>query len=530
MTDASIKDIETDVLVVGGGMAAAWAAVSAARDGARVTLVDKGFVGTSGVTATAGPNHWWVPPDPAQREAAIERRLQTAFGLAEQEWMARVIDTTWRTLPQLEGYYPFAGDGKGATYYSGLRGPEYMRGLRRYALASGVRILDHHPALELLARPDGSIGGAAGDARLERRSWTARAGAVVLAAGGCAFRSGLIGSHTNTGDGYLMAAEAGAELSGMEFCVAYSISPAWNSTRTLPYMAARFYDAAGEPLDIPPPMATQAHLHALADAFRRGPVYADLHDAPDLLKTILRQIQPASPTPFERRGLDLFQDRFEVKLYGEGTIRGTGGLRIADDSCQTTVAGLFAAGDTATRELVAGATSGGGAQNSAWALTSGVLAGSGAAALARSGKPRASDKLAPLGRAGLRPTGSARRVDGQAVIRQAQDQILPLDKALWRRPVALQASRELLEDIWKEVSRHSHASGLDRVATREAAAIAATARWCNAAALARTESRGMHVRTDAPSPVPAQTRRLVVGGLERIWTRPEPHNAEADAA
>jgi hypothetical protein len=24
-------------------------------------LVDKGFVGTSGVTATGGPNHWWVP-------------------------------------------------------------------------------------------------------------------------------------------------------------------------------------------------------------------------------------------------------------------------------------------------------------------------------------------------------------------------------------------------------------------------------------------------------------------------------------
>ena len=378
--------------------------------------------------------------------------------------------------------------------------------------------------------PDGSIGGAAGYARLERRSWTARAGAVVLAAGGCAFRSGLIGSHTNTGDGYLMAAEAGAELSGMEFCVAYSISPAWNSTRTLPYMAARFYDAAGEPLDIPPPTATQAHLRALADAFRRGPVYADLHDAPDLLKTILRRIQPASPTPFERRGLDLFQDRFEVKLYGEGTIRGTGGLRIVDDSCQTTVAGLFAAGDTATRELVAGATSGGGAQNSAWALTSGVLAGAGAAALARSGKPRASDKLAPLGGAGLRPTGSARRVDGQAVIRQAQDQILPLDKALWRRPVALQASQDLLEDAWKEVSDHSHASGLDQVAAREAAAIAATARWCNAAALARTESRGMHARTDAPSPVPAQARRLVVGGLERIWTRLEPRNAEADAA
>ena len=65
--------LETDVLVIGGGMAAAWAAISAARSGAQVVLADKGFVGTSGVTATGGPNHWWVPPDPAQRQAAIDR-------------------------------------------------------------------------------------------------------------------------------------------------------------------------------------------------------------------------------------------------------------------------------------------------------------------------------------------------------------------------------------------------------------------------------------------------------------------------
>ncbi|MDU1671487.1 MAG: FAD-dependent oxidoreductase, partial [Bradyrhizobium sp.] len=42
--------LTADVLVIGGGMAGAWAAVSAARSGARVILVDKGYCGTSGVT------------------------------------------------------------------------------------------------------------------------------------------------------------------------------------------------------------------------------------------------------------------------------------------------------------------------------------------------------------------------------------------------------------------------------------------------------------------------------------------------
>ncbi len=79
--DASDLSLETDALVIGGGMAAAWAAIGAARAGAAVVLVDKGFVRTSGVTATGGPNHWWVPPDPAERAAVVERRYAMSLGL-----------------------------------------------------------------------------------------------------------------------------------------------------------------------------------------------------------------------------------------------------------------------------------------------------------------------------------------------------------------------------------------------------------------------------------------------------------------
>ena len=516
---ADSVDIATDVLIIGGGMAAVWAAVSAARAGAEVVLVDKGFVGTSGVTATGGPNHWWVPPDPALRAEAIERRWRTSFGLAEREWMARIIDATFRTLPQLAAYYPFAADGQGGIYHSGLRGPEYMRALRQCARDAGVRILDQHPALELLLHRDGSIAGAAGYARLPRHPWEVRAGAVVLAAGGCAFRSGLIGSHTNTGDGYLMAAEAGAELSGMEFSTAYSLSPVWNSTRTLPYPSARFFDSAGVELDIPPPMSGHAHQDALARSMLAGPVYADLGDAPALLKQILRRIQPASLTPFERRGIGLFAERFEVKLFGEGTIRGTGGLRIVDEDCQTTVEGLYAAGDTATRELVAGATSGGGAQNSAWALTSGLLAGAGAAARVRRLGRRADGIVHAAGTAALRPTGTAHAGDDAAAIAAVQGQMLPYDKVLWREERQLQTSKRLLDALWHTLTSHRRAEGLEQVGARETAALTATARWCTAAALARPESRGMHVRSDAPELKPGYAHRLLVGGLDQVWTR-----------
>ncbi|HCN46793.1 MAG TPA: hypothetical protein DIT18_14980, partial [Pseudomonas sp.] len=40
------------MLVIGGGLAGTWAAVAAAREGAKVVLAEKGFCGTSGVTAS----------------------------------------------------------------------------------------------------------------------------------------------------------------------------------------------------------------------------------------------------------------------------------------------------------------------------------------------------------------------------------------------------------------------------------------------------------------------------------------------
>ena len=132
--------------------------------------------------------------------------------------MHHILDLTWRTLPTLAPEYRFPTTDDGVINYRAVRGPEYMRALRARLDAVGVRVLDHHPALELLAWPDGSIAGARGIRRQFGNSgWEIHAGAVVLAAGGTAFLSGLLGSRNNTGDGYLMAAEAGADLSGMEF-------------------------------------------------------------------------------------------------------------------------------------------------------------------------------------------------------------------------------------------------------------------------------------------------------------------------
>ena len=58
------QEIETDVLMLGGGIAGCWAAIAAARQGLRVALVEKGDTIRSGAGGP-GCDHWCnVPANP----------------------------------------------------------------------------------------------------------------------------------------------------------------------------------------------------------------------------------------------------------------------------------------------------------------------------------------------------------------------------------------------------------------------------------------------------------------------------------
>jgi len=239
---------KSDILVIGGGLSGCWAALTAARAGARVLLLEKGFCGASGVAAPAGPGHWWVPPLPGAREDAVRARLDKAQGLGNAKWMHRIIACTWQTLPNIGRHYVYESDDDGRIRLNALRGPEYLRALRAYCLAFGVKILDHSPVFGLLRDKAGRVAGAHG-AHFQGAlgPYRALAGAVILATGGCAFQSRLLGAANNTGDGHLMAAEAGAQFSGMEFSSIFSVVP-HNTTmsRAMIYSFARYVDETGQ--------------------------------------------------------------------------------------------------------------------------------------------------------------------------------------------------------------------------------------------------------------------------------------------
>ena len=361
--------ITTDVLVLGGGPAGSWAALSAAKQGARVVLGDKGYCGTSGATAPSNTGTWYLPKG-AERDAEIERRLSRSSGLADRRWLQRVIEQAQIGLDDLgDNGYPFPFDEQGNPYRANLRGPDYMRFMRQRAGAAGVSILDHHPALELLWA-DGAIAGAAGIHPRTGNRWEVRAGAVVLATGGCA----------------------------------------------------------------------------------------------------------------------------------------------------TKVPGLYAAGDAASRENLTGAVSGGGSPNASWAIASGTWSGRAAALFAASLGDKAGTRLVRgLGQAGLRPRKQP--LEDELIseaISAVQAETLPLDVNFFRSGARIALSRQRLDAVWADISDYLVGEGRNTLRAREAAAMAATARWIWGSADARKESRGMHRRTDFTKTDVQQTRRIFTSGIDDV--------------
>ena len=509
---AEASVLATDVLIIGGGPAAAWAALTARESGARVIVVDKGYMGTSGATAPSNTGTWFVPPGEPRREA-VNRRQALTGGLADADWAYGVLGIAWDSLHRLaEMGYPFPSDDEGKPYLANLRGPDYMHFMRRRVRRAGVTVLDHHPALELLADGD-RVAGAAGIDRQRGRPWRIHAGAVVLATGGCAFGERILGATGLTGDGYLMAAEAGATMSGMEFSAQYAFTPKPSAlNKGLPFRWASFTREDGSRIDID---GKDRHA-AVAEALLEGPVYAQYDKANPELRQWLRQGQPNCFLPLDRMGIDAFDERWPVTLRCEGTVRGVGGIRLTGDDCSTGVPGLYAAGDAASRERLTGAITGGGGPNSSWAIASGNWAGRAAAAFAVSHGGNGAS-LAPLGQVGLRPAADHRAAfDPAAAVAAVREEMLPLDRNFFRTEAGLKRSLDRLDANWTGLRHHAPGERPAALRAREAAALIATSRWACAGAIARVESRGMHRRRDAPGRDAEFTCRIEARGLDQI--------------
>jgi succinate dehydrogenase/fumarate reductase flavoprotein subunit len=525
-------ELETDVLVIGGSLSGSWAAIAAVQEGASVIVAEKGYAGASGPIAAGSVGAYFIKPDdPIQRDAMVNARMALAFGLADSRWGERILDQSYRNLEQMAqwGYkWPRIKDGREKR--GGIT-PNVLAFLRQQLERLNVRILDHSPALELLVSDEGVAVGAAGVNRHTGQTWVVRAGAVVVATGGTAFLSNIAGARGNTGDGYLLAAEAGAEFSGMEFTGQFHIKPYHGtlSKGSFRFGAGNLTDNDGKEITL-----GRQTVNAILETGAAWDSFSKVED-PETQELILKANYVATQY-FDDAGINPFKEKYRVDFVCEGSIRATGGLAI-DDDLSTTVPGLFASGDVTSREKTNGAGPPGGGPAAGWAIGAGTYAGQAAVRFARKVGAAAHTRRAhTVGGAGLRPTAGRRDdIVLNDVIAKVQEEMLALDRNFYRNGESLSASLRKFDGLWHTLraglapadGTDARSSARNTLRARETAALLAAARWMNASALERTETRGLHRRSDYPKLDSNQRHHLISGGLDEVWVRRKPADPTA---
>ena len=230
------RHLSTDILIVGAGGAGMYAAVAAARGGARALLVDKSLIGRGGATIMAQmtvaaavgeeePDHW---------THHLADTLTAGRGLCNERLAAILCEEAPDRIREMDGWkVGWARGGNGrmrqvmapghrvarCVYVDFLNtGPAVAKTLRtQIARADGVDRVSGLAILDLVLR-DGRVAGAVGVNLEDGEPVTVEAGAVVLAAGGLTRLYARNSASVNMGgDAYALALRAGAELIDMEF-------------------------------------------------------------------------------------------------------------------------------------------------------------------------------------------------------------------------------------------------------------------------------------------------------------------------
>ena len=233
--------LSTDVLVVGAGGAGMYAAIAAARAGARVILADKNMIGRGGATIMAQMTVAAAlsEEEPDTWEDHLADTLAAGRGLCD----ASLAEVLCRNAPgrmrEMDGWgvgWARADDPSGhagrirqimapghgrrrCCYVDFLNtGPAVAGTLRkRVGRTAGVRALSNVAITDLVVE-EGSVRGALGFALGDGAALDVAAGATVIATGGLTrLYARSSASNNMAGEGYALALRAGAALVDMEF-------------------------------------------------------------------------------------------------------------------------------------------------------------------------------------------------------------------------------------------------------------------------------------------------------------------------
>jgi succinate dehydrogenase/fumarate reductase flavoprotein subunit len=243
-----IIPVETDVLIIGGGLAGCMAGIKAREYGVRATIVEKANTLSSGCAGTGVDHSWaYIPPVHEKMGLTLEdliedhtRGLSAKF--VNKELLHLVASENYERMLDLEKFginirYPdsrIPGNFRVVYQFHSLPtsfnfdGRDLKLHLTKEARKRGVEIINRVTVVSLVVT-DGRIAGALGTGTGDGKIYSFKTKTAVLCTGRInrITRSvtGIWGNHripvNETGDGRSMAFRAGLPLLNMEF-----ISPA----------------------------------------------------------------------------------------------------------------------------------------------------------------------------------------------------------------------------------------------------------------------------------------------------------------
>ena len=380
--------LDTDVLVVGGGVAGSMAAIPALEAGLQVVICEKGKVLDRCGSIGCGVDHYltvmdsgpeWDTPD-----FLIKHVPELTDGIVDMAVAGRVIREMPRIFRKLEAlgvdfkdrktgsYYRLRSFGLPGTYHINFDGTDFKKHIGERVRKGKATVLMRTMVLQLLTHENRAYGALAFNFRTGE--WYAiRAKAVVLAAGdvnrisknasGLAFDSWHF--PYDTGDAHAMGYRSGAMLANME-SVEATLTPKGFSCQglnALVSLGAYFVNRHGERFMFKyDKKGENARRAVIADAaineylLGNGPVYLDCRHLPqemlDRMEYTLQVDRYTLPAFYRQKGINFREELVEIAV-SELSIRRSGvyfrgsGLAV-DVNGETSVEALFAAGDCAT--------------------------------------------------------------------------------------------------------------------------------------------------------------------------------------
>jgi len=214
-----MKRLSTDVLIIGSGGAGLRAAIEARRQGVNVLLASKGKLGLANCTAIAG-GVFRASQDEKGIAEHFQETLEAGRFLNNPALVRTLVADAWSAVKETEklGIKLLAEKGKVSIIADGPpAGASLSKALSKDAVDLGVNVSEKTFVLDLLVE-DSRCVGALAFKKDAGEIITISAKSTVLATGGY---SRLYVRNDNppriTGDGLVLAFEAGAELQDLEF-------------------------------------------------------------------------------------------------------------------------------------------------------------------------------------------------------------------------------------------------------------------------------------------------------------------------